>query len=129
MYRPDADQGVAEEKGIRLPDLLQGNILDSKRDIQIGEEMTADKDYIQMLVDLRGVNAVSREARQFYARPYQDDRKTPNQALAIITGSPLSKVIANFFLGINKPRVPIKLFSKESDAKKWLKSLVPLPYP
>jgi hypothetical protein len=44
-------------------------------------------------------------------------------AFAILIDSSVSRVVGNFFLGINKPAVPTKLFTNEKEAVKWLINL------
>lgn len=41
-------------------------------------------------------------------------------ACAIISKSSISSMLTNFFIKINKPRVPTRFFSDISNAKKWL---------
>lgn len=41
--------------------------------------------------------------------------------MALLIGSPVSRMIGNFFLGINRLRVPVRLFSDEAEALEWLK--------
>src|ERR1700756_4774181 len=43
---------------------------------------------------------------------------------SILIESPLSRIIGNFFMGLNKPSVPAKLFNNEQDAIAWLKQYV-----
>lgn len=70
-----------------------------------------------LIVDARGIKSMTREARnQFSTR----GRKTSVTCFAIIIDSPLSRVIGNFFMGINKPAVPTRLFDNEVEAKHWL---------
>lgn len=70
-----------------------------------------------LLIDARGIKSMEREARAFFTT---NGRKTNTLAFAIIIDSSVSKVVGNFFLGINKPAVPTKLFSNESTALEWL---------
>ncbi|MCE3294433.1 MAG: hypothetical protein K0R65_147 [Crocinitomicaceae bacterium] len=73
-----------------------------------------------LLIDARGIKSISREARnQFSVR----GRETNTTSFAIIIDSPLSRVIGNFFMGINKPAVPTRLFENEEEAITWLLSL------
>ena len=44
---------------------------------------------------------------------------TVAQALVIDSGP--SRVMGNFFLGLNKPRFPTKLFTSEAKAEAWLR--------
>ncbi len=71
-----------------------------------------------LLVDMRQQKSISREARQFYSRKETMDTVT---ALALIVESAISKVLANFFLGLNKPPYPTRLFTVEAEAIEWLK--------
>ncbi|MGQ0829315.1 MAG: DUF7793 family protein [Bacteroidota bacterium] len=43
------------------------------------------------------------------------------KALALLTRSPLSRMIANIYLTLKKPAYPTKVFSDETEARKWLK--------
>lgn len=65
------------------------------------------------LIDLRGIKSLNREARE-----YLSEEKTVSKvsASALLIGSPFSKVIGNFFLGINKPLYPTKMFTSEEKA-------------
>lgn len=73
-----------------------------------------------LLVDSRGIQSISREARSFFTT---NGRATNTIAFAILIDSSVSKVVGNFFLGINKPAVPTKLFLNEKDALNWLRNL------
>lgn len=71
-----------------------------------------------ILIDARGITSMTREARNFFTA---NGRSTNTTAFGIIIDSYVSKVVGNFFLGINKPVVPTKLFSDEHKAIEWLK--------
>lgn len=43
------------------------------------------------------------------------------KAMAIVTTSPVSKMIANLFFGLKPPPYPVKMFSNEKEAKEWIK--------
>lgn len=70
-----------------------------------------------LLIDARGIKSITRDARNFFTT---NGRQTNTLAFAIIIDSSVSKVVGNFFLGINKPAVPTKLFLDESNAVEWL---------
>jgi hypothetical protein len=44
-------------------------------------------------------------------------------ATAVVVDTLAYKLIANFYLKFNKPKRPYKVFSKEEDAIKWLKTI------
>lgn len=71
-----------------------------------------------LLVDSRQIKSISKEARDNFSI---QNRSTNINAFAVIIESPLSRIIGNFFMGLNKPSVPAKLFNNEEDAVSWLK--------
>jgi len=66
------------------------------------------------LVDMRAVQGIDREARAYYSGGFAT-------AVALLVGSPVTRVMANFFIGLNKPPVPTRLFTSEDEAVAWLK--------
>ena len=72
-----------------------------------------------LLADIRQQKSISREARMFYSGKEFTDKVT---ALAFVVESTISKVLANFFLGLNKPPYPTRLFTNEDEATEWLKT-------
>ena len=71
----------------------------------------------RVIVDMRGVRSQSREARQYFAGP---EAERVSSAVALLIGSPVSRVLANFFLRIMPQRVPTALFTDETAAVSWL---------
>ncbi len=74
-----------------------------------------------LLMDSCRIKSVSREARQFATR---EEAAKFISAQALLVGSPISRVIASFFLGLNKTPHPTKIFTSESEATEWLKGFV-----
>lgn len=73
------------------------------------------------LVDLRQLKSMSREARAYYAG---DETAQVEAAAALLVASLVSKIIGNFFMGINKPVIPTRLFTSEAQAVEWLRSFL-----
>lgn len=71
-----------------------------------------------ILIDSTDIKSMNREARDHFSTRGRDSK---TNAFGIIVSSPISRVVGNFFLGINKPEVPTKLFDNEEAAIKWLK--------
>ena len=71
-----------------------------------------------LLVDTRQIKSISKEARDYFS---MRERKGNVKAIGMLVDSPLSKIIGNFFLGLNKPKVPTQLFVEEKQARIWLK--------
>jgi hypothetical protein len=70
-----------------------------------------------VLVDLRQLRAMKREARMYFAGP---ETAKVECAAALLVGSPLTRATGNFFLGLNKPLFPTRLFTSEEEAIAWL---------
>lgn len=74
-----------------------------------------------ILIDSRNIKSMNYDARRHFSA---QNRETNTNAFAIIIGSTVSRVLGNFYLGINKPVVPTKLFDNEVDATIWLKQFL-----
>jgi len=103
-YKEKADVGVEEiEENIKV-----------KTEMQKGKPM-------KTLVDVRGVWQYSDEARKIVGG---EEFKKITIAMAVVTGKSLPiKMIANFFMRINKPLTPTKLFGTKEKALLWLKNI------
>lgn len=77
--------------------------------------------HMPVLVDMRGVRSQTREARQYFDGA--EAAKTLS-AVALLIGSPVSRVLANFFLRVSAQRIPTRLFTSEADAITWLLGFV-----
>jgi hypothetical protein len=71
-----------------------------------------------LLVDTKSMKSLAREARHYYA---SEEAARVASAVAIIVGTPVSKVLGNFYLGLSNPHLPTRLFSDEDEALAWLK--------
>lgn len=71
---------------------------------------------LRILVDMRSIGALTRGAREVYGGPHVER----NRAAALVVGSVTSRVVANFFLGLNKPKAPVRMFTDISAALTWL---------
>ena len=73
-----------------------------------------------MLVNLIEIKSISKEAQDHFSM----QGRTPGvSAIGLLIKSPVSSIIGNFFLGLNKSAVPTKLFTNEGKAKAWLKKI------
>lgn len=67
-----------------------------------------------LLVNVGATQGMERESRSHF-------QKAGNlKATALLVGSPVSRVIANLFIGLNRPAYPIQLFTSEAEAVQWL---------
>ncbi|MBI3510630.1 MAG: hypothetical protein HY064_08195 [Bacteroidetes bacterium] len=82
---------------------------------QIAELSNGKK--ICWLGEVTNVGGADKETRELASE------ETPKlvKALAIITNSPISSMLANLYLGLKKPPFPAKLFTDENKARQWLR--------
>ena len=72
-----------------------------------------------MLVDVHDAGQQDRPARVAFAR-----RSDVVSAVALLIGSPLSRMMGNFYLNVSHPKAPTRLFDDESSAIAWLQEFV-----
>jgi hypothetical protein len=73
---------------------------------------------LPLLCDLNNVTKMTIECRNHFAG--KDHARSFSKA-ALLVPSPISKIIGNFFMGLNKPIKPTKLFTNREKAIEWLK--------
>ena len=92
---------------------------DAKENTIAIKKISGDEIY-PILVNLKLINSISKEARDHFSMR----NRTPGvSAIAMLIKSPGSRIIGNFFLGLNKPVVPTKLFTQKEKAIEWLKKI------
>ena len=102
---------------LRLKEDAEFTLSASKEQHQAQDELTQQDNYV-VLVDARNHVTISKESREFMAK-YNNPRR---KATAILTNKNAAMLImANFYMNVNKPRIPTKLFNHESEAVQWLK--------
>ena len=111
------DNGIVKD----IPFTEDETLEKAKEALAAMKEKKSDKKF-PLLVDVSKQKSVTREARQYYSSNEITNLIT---ALAFIVESPISKVLANFFLGLNKPSYPTQLFTDETKAMNWLKEFLP----
>jgi hypothetical protein len=73
------------------------------------------------LVDMTGLVAMDREVRLYFSGP---ETAKVESAAGLLINSPIARAIGNFFIGLNKPSNPTRLFTSEAEALAWLKGFV-----
>lgn len=74
-----------------------------------------------ILGDIRKTGPVDAEGRKFYANV---EAKDLISAVALLVESPISRVVGSLFLGLNRPPVPIRIFTSEQQALEWLRGFL-----
>lgn len=71
---------------------------------------------VPLLVDMRGMKKLQREARAHYKA-----NKSGVSAFAMLVGSPVTQMLANFFMATDPDGTPARMFTDESAALVWLR--------
>ena len=105
---------------VNYPDKIGVTLEDAKEEVALCSKIR-DGEKVLSIVDLSKIKFVDKEARNYYA---SKELTKIYSAVVLIVNSPVSRVIGNFFLGLNKPSIPLKLFSNEKEGVKWLKRFI-----
>ncbi len=70
---------------------------------------------VPVLVDMRLMAKIDRPGREHFVNAPGDVT-----AVALLVGSAVSKMIANFVIGLQRMKVPIRMFTDETAALTWL---------
>lgn len=76
---------------------------------------------VPTLVLMQEIARVDREARAFFA---SSEYLSLTSQSALVVGSPVSRVIGNFFVGLNRLKYPCELFDDPELAIAWLRSFL-----
>ena len=109
-------------------DILQCKILpnaeitidEGKKIMEISMRLSNAK-RIPVLADMGRIKSMPRESRAYLSG---EEAKKTAIALALVTETPISKIVGNFLLGLNKPSYPIKMFTTLQDAQQWLNGFI-----
>jgi len=73
-----------------------------------------------LVVDLRSNFATERGVREHYASP---EAVAYCSAIALLIRSAAGRVVGNFFLALQSPAVPTRMFAEEADALAWVRRI------
>jgi hypothetical protein len=96
---------------------LKVNLETAKEIIKERHEFTKHKPVV-VLVYNQGVVRMDKKAREYLS---SGDGVKGIIAAAIVVGSPFTSFMANFFVSVNRPIMPVRIFSNAEEALKWLK--------
>ncbi|WCL81394.1 hypothetical protein PPO43_15570 [Saprospira sp. CCB-QB6] len=93
---------------------------DAEESLQCMRAMAAARSAnIYLLIDMKNIKGASAGARKTLAQA----SPTLVKGVATLIANPISRLLSNFILGLNKPSYPTRAFSDKEQAKAWLKSL------
>lgn len=70
---------------------------------------------VLLLVDTRGIKSFDRDARAHFLADQSGSR-----AMALLVGSAVNKMLANFYMGMHKQAIPVRMFTERDQAIVWL---------
>ena len=95
-------------------------LADALQNYEATKKLTKEDRFL-VLVDGRVPLSVSREARAYSAQARNNEGRI---AEAFIVTSTANKLLANFYINVNKPKIPTRCFSNEEDAVQWLEGFL-----
>jgi len=101
--------------GVYLPNTVV-TLAVAKKCVEDRLKVTNGKSY-PSLVNLKNVAGEEKAARDYYST---GEGIKEVIAGAFIVGSYKSTILANYYLKLNKPKIPVRLFDSEEIALKWL---------
>ncbi|MBL4862144.1 MAG: hypothetical protein JKY09_03890 [Crocinitomicaceae bacterium] len=73
-----------------------------------------------LVVDLVGIHGITKASRDYSGSKEHLDYVS---GAALLISNPVTKILGNFFMGLNKPNFPTQLFTDIDQAEKWLKTI------
>lgn len=112
------------ENGVLVAIYRPGLIIDLEKAKQIVKERIefTNGKTLPVLVDDRGVKSMTKQAREFFG---SGDSIRNISACGLVYRSIFGALLVRFFLVIQKPPIPIRLFVNHGDALQWLEGFKP----
>jgi len=97
-------------------------------DIENAKKIVADRLKVSngiarpILVDTRNAVSVDKETRIYFASA---ESLYLLRAGALLIKNPIAKFMGNFFIAVDRPKMPVKIFNNKEHALRWLKRFLP----
>jgi hypothetical protein len=91
-------------------------------DTSLAEANSEELEQLQpfrLLLDIRGLLTLNRTIHDYFS---VDTPVTSFSAVAFVVASPIGNIIANLFISLYKPQLPVKIFRTYHEAYAWLGS-------
>ena len=106
-----------EDARVARTDWFPGSVATAKEAKEVTDAIrTLGRGPVPLLVDMRGMSRLERSAREHFVRD-----QCGVTAIALLADSPLTRMMANFFVGIRRTPVPVRMFTDKSTALAWLR--------
>ena len=77
---------------------------------------------LRVVWDIRGLRSATKGARASGTAPGLAEKM---KCMALVVGNPVTRVVGTFFMRINRPAYPTRLFTSVSDAENWARTFEP----
>jgi hypothetical protein len=121
MSRTFADEHISLkiEDGVAFAEVSVEDITlkVARQIVETRYEITNGETY-PVIIDISNIKSVTKEARNYLSQGKAIEKIS---AAALYTNSIIARIVANFFLGFNRPDIPIRIFTNKTEALKWAK--------
>ena len=105
--------------GVLFADIKTQGLAKENIDAQERIRDNLNKKKTRVLIDMTAVSEITKEAHDYFAN---ERTASIQRATSLLISSPVSRIIGNFFMGLNKPISPTRLFTEPQKAIKWLQT-------
>ena len=108
-----------DDKGIIWLQVLEGAAIDKEdaADNLLVVKNLSDNKPVLRILDSRNKWNISNEAKEYTETAF---KHTNTVAYAVLVNSFTDKILRNFILNFNRPDMPVKTFTNETEAITWL---------
>lgn len=108
-----------DNDGLVVLDYLEGVTVEVSdvKEILAAEQALTRGAPIRQLARIDGIAGASSDARAYAA---EDEYASAHAGIAIVTTKAVPRILGNFWMRVNKPPIPTRLFSSEDEARAWL---------
>jgi hypothetical protein len=109
-----------DRHGVMRTEWLPGSVCGSAEAEAVTQEIHAlAHGRVPVLVDMRAMAKLERSGREHFASD-----QGGVSAIALLTASPVTRMMANFFIGMRRLPVPIQMFTDEDASIAWLQAQI-----
>jgi ribosomal protein S24E len=102
---------------LKFPNKTTHSLKTMKEHLKAVNDLDQTNTGVLLLVYMANLVGMSKESRTMVSNT---EMTNAHKAVAMIVTNPLTKLIASFFLGLNKPNFPIRSFTSKDEAVAWL---------
>jgi len=112
-----------EGEDILYGNILPGSILDVaevKENAEMRMTLLDINRPMPSILDITKINKITKEGRSLSSNSVDGI-----SCIAMLVDSGLSKIIGNYAIMLNRPKIPVKLFTSLTEARLWVRDYLP----